>query len=255
MKILIWIINFIKDRWLQPFLGRHSPQVAGSLRVPIKPDQKELLTYMVNQRYSQAFYNPKAVDSYSGNVGVGLRYYVRSAMRKVRLLPGLMPDKKLRDKFLQQDAIKTTSELCMVVSPYIWFLMVGVSVPKFEMYYIQSINRGAITADRKGNFVWLPKRSIYLVRKWMTDAIDVEPVEHNVNFTNVTQMVEGLRSTRIQIGLARKGTREKNTHTFLVGWFGGELLIFDQYHHKFTGKPIETRHPKPDSLWYLYTYK
>lgn len=264
---------FIKTKWGQKLpsvfhqmAGAAVPSVPGLVKKPMSKKNRVLdLAHLVDRKYSQTLH--------SGDEG--LQYYIESAMEMVSDDAELMPNPKIRAAFLKQNIAKTAAESCMVISPYIYFLMTGVQVPKYEMYYIQSTNQGAIADDVNkrsiaelanpkpaGNFCWLPRRSIGLVKVWMPKVKEIE-LKHNPQFTNVNDMVADFKKTGFQIGLIRKGNgKTSNTHTHLCYWSGGDLLNADQYHHDETGKPVKSRYrpdgpnkSHPETLWYLYAYK
>lgn len=273
-SLLKWLIS---SEWghklpsiFHQMAGAAVPSVAGLVKKPIKRDKKKDFTYLVNHTFSQTIYHKDMIDAISGQRGVGLEGYIRRAMQRVKDAPQLMPNANIRAAFLAQKPKKTADESCMVIAPYIWFKMVGVRVPDPETYLIESINRGVISDDvtkryigrakpaKTGNFVWLHGGSIALVRVWMPGAHEVQKVIYNSNFSNANQIIEAFKKTGIKIALIRKGRGGKyGTHTHLCGWFDGELLNFEQYHHSKTLQPVKDRYApgKSEKLYYLYAYK
>jgi len=237
---------------LQMLAGKAKPEIAGKIKQRLKPKQKEYMTYLVAVRYNQKHYQYGEVDRYSRNIGVGLASYVKDAILMVKANPSLIDNKKIRRQFIHQPVIRCAKALCSSVIRYIWMEMVGVDLPTFADWYIKCVAKGYITYDKKDGYCWVAN-SKAMISDFMVSSKYWE-FEHNVNFTNVTAMVNGFLSRREKVGLVRKGTRNKNTHTYLVSKFAGQVIMFDTWHSRYTGHNITTRHPKPDSLWWIYGY-
>lgn len=251
MKFILELMRKWLPSILQILVGKVNPKVPGKIKQKLKRNQKEYLIYLVSIRYNQKNYDYDKVDRYSKRRGVGLATYVKEAIRIVKDEPGLIPDKKIYRKFIRQPAAKCAKALCSSVIRYIWLEMVGVDLPSFTEWYIKSVARGYITYATEG-YCWV-KNDRPMISDFMSGSKYWQK-SHNVNFTNVTAMVRGFLNRKEKIGLVRKGTKNRNTHTYLVSKFNNEVIMFDTWHSHYTGRNILMRHPKPDALWWIYGY-
>jgi len=252
MQYIFSLIREYLPKLVQLITGRYAPKFAGKVSIKVKPNRKDYFTYLVNVRYNQRKMKAKEIDKYSKRHGVGLTSYVKKAMKMVKDDSSWIANKRNRDKFINQNAIKTADELCTSIARYIWLEMSGVDLPKFEVWYLDCVNKGYIGIDRLKNFVMVKNG-----RKMISDsmvAIKYTSLAHNVNFTNADAMITGFDKSKMSIGLVRKGNKKRNTHTYLIAKYAGQIIMFDTWHTKYTGLSINVRHPKPDALWWIYWY-
>jgi len=256
MQYIPKLINFV--------IGKYDKKTAGKKKFKLSKSEYNYLCYLVDIRYSQVRSDKTIIDEYSKRAGVGLATYVKEAMNKVKKNPDLIESKSIRNKFLKQQPSRCARGLCNTIARYIWMELSGVDLPSFPDYYINCVNSKYIKGGSNGDFCWLmtsdPDNG--LIIDFMRGA-KYWQVKHDSKLTNSNQMIEAFEGQNVKLSLVRKGNSEKSTHTYLVGRYESKLndgsklvrnVMFDTHHHKYTGKNIITRHPKPDKLYYIYGY-
>lgn len=168
----------------------------------------------------------------------GLIKIVQNAIDIVVENPDLIKDEKIREKFINQNAKKAAKSLCTTIIRYIYLILNiymrsdEYKLPKFELYWIDLINKRCYKLKRVGR----PPRKVFTYYKnehdLMSKYLDITTyfeLKKNSHM-NSTQTRKLIAIGDIKLAMFRNYI---NTHTWLGILEGDSFTRIDSYHlHK-----------------------